>query len=576
MSDIERIKEKSDYLRGTIRRSIASNITGAVTPDDVQVLKFHGIYQQDDRDLRNERARQKLEPAYQFMLRVRIPGGILTSEQWRTLDGIAQEYGGNTFRLTTRQSLQFHGIVKWELKSVVNNLNSVLLDSLAACGDVNRNTMCCANPYESTLHAEVYELSTQIAELLAPRTRAYHEIWIDNEKVADSRGADGEKTADDEPIYGRTYMPRKFKIAITIPPLNDVDVLAHDLGFIAIVEDGKIIGYNISAGGGMGMTYGEPETYPNAARVIGFCRPEQVLEVVKAMVLIQRDFGDRANRKHARFKYTIDDRGTDWLLSELEKHLGYGIDEAREYHFDRSGDRIGWVKGTDGKWHLTVFIENGRIVDTTDSSLMTALREIAAAHDGEFRLTANQNLIISGIPPARKTSIQKILDRCRVPDGTGRSGLRRNAIACVALPTCGLAMAEAERYLPELIDRIEELLEKVGLRDDEIVIRMSGCPNGCSRPYLAEIAFTGKAPGRYNLYLGGGFAGTRLNRMYRENIGEEEILETLRPLFEHYARERTPGERFGDFVVRTGYVREVSSGLDFHADETHHATHPDA
>jgi len=564
LTDAERTKAGSRYLRGTIAEGFKDRITGGISESDNYLLKFHGMYQQDDRDLRNERMRQKLEPAYGFMIRVRIPGGVVSTGQWLLLDRLGREYGGDTMRLTTRQTVQLHGLVKWDVRSVVRALHGELLTSIAACGDVNRNIICTPNPHLSPVHQEVHQTVLALDRHLLPGTTAYHEIWIDDQKVADSRGEDRK---DEEPLYGPTYMPRKFKIAVAVPPSNDVDVFAHDLGLIAIVDQGKLDGFNVVVGGGMGATYGEPETYPQLGSEIGFCRPGEAVDVAEKVLGIQRDFGDRTNRKHARLKYTIDDRGMIWFVEELAKRRGKRLERPRAFEFTSSGDRLGWVEGSHGTWHFTLFIENGRIRDWDDYRLMTALRKVAEAHRGDFRLTPNQNLIIANVAVSEKPAIQAIVDEFSLATGPRHSALRRSAMACVALPTCGLAMAEAERYLPRLLDKIEVLMEEVGLRDEEITIRMSGCPNGCSRPYVAEIAFTGKAPGHYNLYLGAAFNGTRLNRLYRENIAEEEILSVLKPMFGRFARERLDGERFGEFVIRAGYVRAVASGRDFHRDD---------
>jgi sulfite reductase (NADPH) hemoprotein beta-component len=559
-SDVEDIKRRSNYLRGTLAETLEDRITGSIPEDDNRLLKFHGSYMQDDRDLRNERAKQKLEPAYQFMVRVRAAGGIVTPQQWLVMDELARKYGNGTIRLTTRQSFQLHGVIKWNMKKLIKEVNDALLTTLAACGDVNRNVMCNPNPFQSEVHAEVYEWAKKISNHLDPRTRAYYEIWLGEEKVYDSR--DG---VEEEPIYGPVYLPRKFKIGVAIPPSNDVDVFSQDLGFIAIHENGKLLGFNVVVGGGMGMTHGDPATYPQVGKVIGFTVPERVVDVAEKIVTIQRDYGDRASRKHARFKYTIDDRGLDWLIGELHKRLGWELEPARPYQFEHNGDRYGWVKGVGGRWHFTLFIQNGRVRDTEDYKLMTALREIAKIHTGDFRLTPNQNLIIGSVTAQKKKKIEEIITAYGITDGKHYSALRRNSMACVALPTCGLAMAESERYLPTLLDKIEPILEEAGLKDEDIVIRMTGCPNGCARPALAEIAFIGKAVGRYNMYLGGGFAGQRLNKLYRENIGEEEILRELRPILFHYAKERLEGERFGDFCIRAGYVKEVKDGRDFHS-----------
>ncbi|GAB1532101.1 MULTISPECIES: assimilatory sulfite reductase (NADPH) hemoprotein subunit [Brevibacillus] len=558
-SDVEDIKRKSDYLRGSLAETLEDRISGSIPEDDNRLMKFHGSYMQDDRDLRNERSKQKLEPAYQFMVRVRAAGGVVTPEQWLMMDDIAQQFANGTIRLTTRQSFQLHGVIKWNMKQVIQEVNEALLSTLAACGDVNRNVMCNPNPYESEVHQEVYEWAKKISNHLDPRTRAYHEIWLDEEKVVDSR--DG---VEQEPIYGPVYLPRKFKIGIAVPPANDVDVFSQDLGFIAIHEEGRLLGFNVAVGGGMGMTHGDPKTYPQVARVIGFVTPEQVLEVAEKTVMIQRDYGDRAVRKHARFKYTIDDRGIEWFIHELEQRLGWELEQVRPYHFEHNGDRYGWVKGSDDNWHFTLFIQNGRVKDEDNYLLKSGLREIAKVHTGDFRLTPNQNLLIGNVTSERKPEIEQIIQAYGLTDGATYSALRRNSMACVSLPTCGLAMAEAERYLPTLLDEIELILDEAGLRDEEIVIRMTGCPNGCARPALAEISFIGKAVGKYNMYLGGGFSGNRLNKLYRENIGEAEILNELRPILNRYAKEREEGEHFGDFVIRAGYVKEVRSGLDFH------------
>jgi len=557
-SDMEGIKEKSDFLRGTLVDSIQDPITASIPVEDTKILKFHGSYMQDDRDVRNERKQKKLEPAYQFMIRVRAAGGIATPEQYLAMDELANTYGNETMKLTTRQAFQLHGILKWNMKDTIQTIDQALMDSIAACGDVNRNVMCNPNPYQSNTHSEVYEWAKKVSDHLTPRTEAYHEIWLDEEKVIDSR-----EPEEVEPIYGAYYLPRKFKIGVAVPPSNDVDVFSQDLGFIAIIEDGELKGFNVAVGGGMGMTHGDTNTYPQLARVIGFCPTDNIVDVAEKIVTIQRDYGNRSERKNARFKYTIDRNGLDWITEELNHRLGWSLEAARPYSFDHNGDRYGWVKG-DGKWHLTLFIQNGRIFDSEEVSMMTGLREIAKVHTGDFRLTPNQNVVIANVTEERRDAIQELVDRYGLTDGKHNSALRQNSIACVALPTCGLAMAEAERYLPSLVDKIDDILDQAGLHNEEITIRMSGCPNGCSRPALAEIAFIGKAPGKYNMYLGGGFKGDRLNKLYRENIGEEEILEIMNTILFEYAKEREENEPFGDYVIRAGYVEEVSSGLDFH------------
>lgn len=562
---VEHIKDASNYLRGTILEGLADPITGAVADDDTQLTKFHGSYQQDDRDIRNERRHSKLEPAYSFMIRVRVPGGICTAEQYLDMDRIANTLANGTIKLTTRQAFQFHGVLKRNLKQTMREIIESSLDSIAACGDVNRNVMCNPNPYQSGVHEQVYKACRDISDNLTPNTSAYYEIWMDGEKVVGTP----KRIQDDEPIYTKRYLPRKFKIAAAIPPYNDVDIFANDIGLIAIEKDGKLEGFNIAVGGGMGMTHGMERTYPRLASVIGFVPADRIVKATEKIMTIQRDYGCRTDRKHARFKYTIDDHGLDFITSELEERAGFKLEEARPYAFEKNGDTYGWLKGTNGKWFLTLFIEGGRVKDDKRLKLMTALREIARkCGKADFRLSGNQNLLIGNVTDAKKKVVEGILEDYKIGEFGNLSGLRRNSIACVAMPTCGLAMAESERYLPSLISKIEEITESVGLRDDDIVIRMTGCPNGCGRPYLGEIGFVGKAPGKYNLYLGAGFAGERLNKMYRENIDEETILAELKPILEAYAKEREDGERFGDFTIRKGYVKATVEGKDFHKDAT--------
>ncbi|MEB6339477.1 assimilatory sulfite reductase (NADPH) hemoprotein subunit [Mammaliicoccus sciuri] len=557
LDEMEHIKNRSNYLRGTIQEGLADEITGAIAEDDTKLLKFHGSYMQDDRDIRDERRKQKLEPAYSFMIRVRVPGGTATADQWIAMDDISTEYANNTIKLTTRQAFQFHGILKRNLKSSMQSIHHAVMDSLAACGDVNRNVMCNPNPYQSGVHKEVDTLATKISDHLSPQTGAYHEIWLDDEKIVDTK-------EDVEPMYGKTYLPRKFKIGIAVPPSNDIDVYSQDIGLIAVIEDDQLVGFNVTVGGGMGMTHGDTKTYPQVGRLLGYFPKEEAVDVCKKILTIQRDYGNRENRKNARFKYTVDRLGVDFIREELNKRLGWEIEEAKPFEFKHNGDRYGWTEGS-GKWHFTLFIQNGRVKDTSDYKLKTALREIAEIHTGDFRLTPNQNLIIANVAKSKKQQIQKIIDQYGITDGEHYTGLRRNSMACVAFPTCGLAMAESERYLPTLINKIEGLLDEAGLNEEEITIRMTGCPNGCARPALAEIAFIGKAPGKYNMYLGGGFTGNRLNKLFKENIGEDEILESLKPILIQYGKEKNDGEHFGDFVIRKGIIKEVQSGQDFHS-----------
>lgn len=568
----EGIKDTSNYLRGTILEGLANTSTGSLSADDQQLTKFHGIYQQDDRDIRKERRKKKLEPAYSFMIRVRVPGGVSTPQQWLDMDRIAQEHTNGAIKLTTRQAFQFHGVIKSNLKKSIAEINEALFDTLAACGDVNRNVMCNPNPNQSKVHGKVLQLATEISDHLSPRTGAYHDIWIDDgtgEKVKVTY--DPPKIDDiadeEEPIYGKLYLPRKFKTVIAVPPSNDVDIYAHDLGYIAILEgDDKIVGYNVTVGGGMGMTHGNEETFPRLADLLGFCTPEQAVLVGEAVVRVQRDFGNRDVRTNARLKYTVERMGIDAFREEVEKLCGFKLGEPRDFKFEHNGDRYGWIEDHSGNFHYTMFIENGRIYDTDDYPLMTGLREIAKIHDGDFRLTANQNLIIANISPAKKAEIENILEAHKMVDSYERSALRLNSMACVSLPTCGLALAESQRYLPDLITEIDEVIENVGLRHDAITIRMTGCPNGCARPYISEIGFVGRAPGKYNLYLGGGFHGERLSKLYAPSVKGTDAAKILKPIIEDYAKNREEGEHFGDFTIRAGYIKATENGRDFHKD----------
>lgn len=558
----EFIKEDSRYLRGTIAEGLAQAETGAIVEDDTQLIKFHGSYMQDDRDIRPERTKKKLEKAFSFMIRLRLPGGVVTPEQWLKLDEIAETYANGTLRITTRATFQYHGVIKSNLRRTMQAINDACLDTIAACGDVNRNVISAANPYMSPAHKAAGELGRALSDHLLPKTTAYHEIWLEGEKVVE---AGGEAKKDHEPLYGQHYLPRKFKTVIAVPPINDTDIFAHDLGYIAIVEKGKLIGWNVTVGGGMGMTHGETATFPRTADVLGFCTPEQAIDVGEKVMLVQRDWGNREDRKNARLKYTIERFGIEKFRKEVEDRCGFKLGAPKPFKFTSMGDPLGWHQSPDKKWHLGLWIENGRVKDVPGHALRTALREISETADIEFALTGNQGLIICNASAAVKTKIDKILARHGIKIETS-SGLRRNSMACVALPTCGLALAESERFLPDLITDLEGVLEKSGLRDDDIVIRMTGCPNGCGRPFLAEIGFVGRAPGTYNLYLGAAFDGTRLNKLYAQDVDRARIMELLTPLIARYAKERNKGERFGDFVIRAGVIKPTTAGNTFHED----------
>ena len=558
-ADNERLKAESDYLRGTIKEDLADRMTGGFTSDNFQLIRTHGMYQQDDRDIRAERQKQKLEPLHNVMLRARLPGGIINPTQWLAIDKFADDYTSyGSIRLTTRQTFQFHGVLKPNIKLMHQTLNSVGLDSIATAGDVNRNVLCTSNPVESELHQEAYEWATKISEHLLPKTRAYAEIWLDEEKVETTE-------ADEiEPILGSNYLPRKFKTTVVIPPNNDIDVHANDLNFVAISEGGKLVGFNVLVGGGLAMTHGDDSTYPRCADDFGFISKEDTLAVAAAVVTVQRDWGNRVNRKNAKTKYTLDRVGVDTFKAEVERRAGVEFSDSRSYELTHRGDSFGWVEGIDGKHHLTLFIENGRILDFAGKTLKAGMLEIAKVHQGDFRLTANQNLIVAGVALEDKAVIEQLArDHGLLNDSV--SNQRKNSMACVAFPTCPLAMAEAERYLPGLVDDVEAILEKNGLKDESIILRVTGCPNGCGRAMLAEIGLVGKGPGKYNMYLGSDLAGSRVPKLYKENVNEADVLSEIDSLSARWSAERLDNEAFGDFVIRAGIVEQVViSFRDFH------------
>jgi sulfite reductase (NADPH) hemoprotein beta-component len=561
LADNERLKSQSNFLRGTIAEDLNDDLTGAFVGDNFQLIRFHGMYQQDDRDIRAERAKQKLEPLQNVMLRARLPGGIITTQQWLAIDKFAEEksiYG--SIRLTTRQTFQFHGVLKPNVKSMHQMLDQVGVDSIATAGDVNRNVLCTSNPVESEVHQEAYEWAKKISEHLLPKTRAYAEIWLDGEKS---------ETTEVEPILGNNYLPRKFKTTVVIPPQNDVDVHANDLNFVAIAENGKLVGFNVLVGGGLAMTHGDTSTFPRKADDFGYISLEHTLAVAEAVVSTQRDWGNRVNRKNAKTKYTLERVGVENFKAEVEKRSGISFTPSRPYEFTSRGDRIGWVEGVDGKHHLTLFIENGRILDYPGKTLKTGCAEIAKIHTGDFRLTANQNLIVAGVPAEQKMQIEQLArEHGLMADDVSLQ--RKDSMACVSLPTCPLAMAEAERYLPDAVTEIEGLLAKHGMEHESIIYRVTGCPNGCGRAMLAEVGLVGKAPGKYNFHLGGDRQGTRIPRMYRENIDEKEIMSELDNLIGRWSKERDTDEAFGDFVIRVQVVKPViDSAKDFYDDPSY-------
>jgi sulfite reductase (NADPH) hemoprotein beta-component len=545
LSQVEKIKMQSDALRGSIKESLNNEITGALNEDDQNLIKFHGMYQQDDRDRREERSEKKLERLYSFMIRLRLPGGFLTSEQWIALHNIAGEYSTGVIKITTRQTIQLHGLLKNKIKPTIQAFNLAKLNSIATCGDINRNVACSSDPSQSPIYDQVYAYAGKINDLLLPKTRAYYEIWLDEEVLLD-------KKEEEDPLYEDRYMPRKFKIGIAIPPNNDIDVFTNDLGLIAIIENNELKGFNIAIGGGMSSTHGNPAHYPRLATVIGFVsKEENVLKAIYEVLTVQRDFGDRSDRKLARLKYTIDRLGVDFFKDELEKRIGFKLEKERPYVFNQRRDEYGWGKDHNGLWYYTLFIENGRVVDDEKLSLKSALLEVARTGRTNFRFTSNQNLMITEIKPRDKKIIASILESYHIIEYVdSTSAIRKNSMSCVALNTCPLALAEGQRYLPSLISKIEPLLAKYDLENEEITIRMTGCPNGCARSANSEIGFIGTAYGRYNMHIGGDHTGYRLNQLYKESVDEKTILEELEKLFVAFKKERKNGEAFGDFCNR--------------------------
>ena len=539
----ERLKEVDPTLAGTIAATLGDATADRFSKDDTYFLKFHGIYQQDDRDLR------KIGKEFIFMVRCRIPGGVLTPEQYLACDELATRYGNATLRVTSRQGLQFHGVVKTKLGPLVKSIHDTLLTTLAACGDVSRNVMSPPTPPQNALGEQVRVHARQVAQALAPTTSAYHSIWVDGVPLD---LADPCEVRPVDPLYGKTYLPRKFKLAFAIPPRNDVDILTNCCGFVAIADPaGALAGYVLTVGGGMGRSHANEATYPRLADAIGFLPADRVVEVARGVLTIHRDFGDRANRKHARLKYVLEDRGPRWFREELERRIGFPLSDPRPFRFEAAGDPMDWHRQADGHLFLGLFVESGRIRDAEQVRLKTALKEVIERYRPEVRLTPANNVVLAGIEPALEDRITRVFAGHGVTLGRQGSVLRRGSMACVALPTCGLAVAEAERYLPSLVLRIESVLGELGLSGQEILIRMTGCPNGCARPYTAEIGFVGRSLGLYEIWLGGNDTGTRLNRMYKDNVKDAEIVATLRPLLARYAAERRGGERFGDWCAGT-------------------------
>jgi sulfite reductase (NADPH) hemoprotein beta-component len=536
----EGLKANNPLLSGTIAQTLADQAVERFSEDDYEFLKFHGIYQQDDRDKR------KAGKQYVMMVRTKFPGGVLSAQQYIVCDNLATTYANNTLRITTRQDFQFHGIVKSNLRQTMKGLNEALMSTIAACGDVERNVMAPPTPATSPFVDEVLSQATRLSDALCPKTPAYHGIWLDGQELH----LNGETTNFVDPLYGKSYLPRKFKTAFAIPPLNDIDLFTNDLGFIVIEENGKLAGYNVIAGGGLGRSHGNTATFPRLADVLGFFTPEHLEAVARAVLTIHRDFGDRTNRKHARLKYVLEERGVEWFRIEVEQRAGIKLQPARPFVFTKQGDLLGWHQQTNGNYFLGLFVENGRIRDVEGYQLKTGLRRVVEKFHPEVRLTASQNLLLVNIAPGARGDIDQLLSEHGVSVQNPYSRTRLASMACPALPTCGLALAESERVLPDILTRIEVLLGELSLQNEELIIRMTGCPNGCARPYMAEIALVGKSPNKYQLYLGGNEGSTRLNRLYKDTVKGEELIPELRALLQRFVQQRQPGERFGDFCAR--------------------------
>lgn len=548
VSKVEQLKESSNYLRGTIKEALANDSTH-FSGDESTLLKTHGTYQQDDRDLRQALLKEKKEPAYSMMVRSRIPGGKLTWEQYVVHDDLASKYGNQTMRLTTRQGVQFHGVLKKNLKALMSELNRSSVTTAGACGDVVRNVMSCPAPFSNPVRKQVQEYAKAVSDQFLSRGGAYCEVWLDGQKVDVLPETN---PADPEPIYGKVYLPRKFKITMTVDHDNCTDIYDHDIGIVAETNGNNLLGFNILVGGGLGMTHGIATTFPRLATPLCFVKPEELLDITKAIVLVQRDFGNRADRKRARMKYLVAEKGIDWFREEVEKRFGKRTQSPHEVKFEAVHNHLGWHDQGDGKWFLGLYIENGRVKDEGEFKLKTALRKVAEQFKPDMRITAQQDLLIAGIPENKKAELENFLKSHGVKLPTELSTLRKDAMACPALPTCGLAITESERFLPSVIDELEKVMSDLGLENQRILTRMTGCPNGCARPYNAEIAFVGRTVGTYNVYLGGSHKGDRMAALIQEKVPQKELSQRLKTVLTDYKQNAATGEHFGDYCSRMG------------------------
>jgi len=545
LSGNETIKATSNHLRGLIKEELLED-TPAFGDASETLLKFHGIYQQDDRDRRKEARAKGLSKHHQLMIRTRIPGGVVSPDAYIAHDEISSKWGNGTLRVTTRQDFQLHGVLKGDIKKSIRAINDSLLTTLGGCGDVERNIMCCPEPLADQFHVEVdRSIGAMVAEL-TPRTRAYHEIWLDGEVIKTSE-------PEVEPLYREQYLPRKFKTTVALQGDNCVDVYAHDLAIVAMKSAGGTLrGFNVLVGGGLGRTHNKPETFVAVARPLAFVEPDQIVDLAREVVAVQRDYGDRTNRRHARLKYTLADRGLDWFRDEVQSRVSFKLQPAEPLTWKPVDDHLGWHEQGDGRLYVGLYIENGRITDIDGVRSRTGLRKIVDELRPRVRLTAQQNVILADIDPADRARVEELMAEHGIAPVESIPHAIRNAMACPAIPTCGLAVAEAERVLPSLIRQLATLLDEIGLADEHISFRMSGCPNGCSRPYLGDVGFVGTTLGKYDVMLAGDFNGTRLNRVYASNVPIAGIPALLRPLLEAFRDEREGADGFGDWVDRAG------------------------
>ncbi len=549
LSPVEKIKTDSNFLHGTIAEEIADPIDH-FDKNNIQLLKFHGTYQQDDRDQRLVKKKEGGGKAYSMMVRLRIPGGRITSDQMLDQLNLCEELGNSTLKITSRQTLQLHGILKDDLRPTIKRINDIQLSTLAACGDVNRNIMCCPAKRVGGVYDELNRVTDELTEAMAPQTPAYHELWLTDPESGEKTLAGGGPI--DEPLYGPTYLPRKFKMGICLPEDNCIDIYTQDLGLLAVVRDGKIIGYNVLVGGGMGTTPAKKNTFPALAKRMAFATPEQLVGVCQAVLKVQRDNGNRADRKTARMKYLINDWGIEKFRAEVEKYFGSPLEDCTEDDVHGFDDHMGWQEQGDGKWSYGLNIENGRLYDSENIKVKAALRAVCNEFKTEIRMTGHQSVIFTDIEEGGKEKLISLIKENNVPLTEETSTVRRWSMSCVALPTCGLAITESERRLPSIIDGLEGPLAKLGLDKERFTIRMTGCPNGCARPYNADLALVGKAKDRYTLYAGGGWLGNRLAYIYKDMVQDDQVVDEMVGIFAAFKANRQGDESLGEFCTRVG------------------------